>query len=133
MAALLCSALLFPPWHWLSVYAYEKVGHYQNKAMPPNIYYCITADYNNVSFNLETSHLLYAISKIVYVVILIQVLFVDVYVAIFLSLSFIVLAFVLHSKLDLVDYIWTGGNNHKSPNLLQMWAVIQWFQNEKMH
>lgn len=73
--------------------------------MPPNIYYCITADYNNVSFNLETSHLLYAISKIVYVVILIQVLFVDVYVAIFLSLSFIVLAFVLHSKLDLVDYI----------------------------
>lgn len=34
--------------------------------------------------------------------------FVDVYGALFLSLFFIVLAFVLHSKLDLVDYIWTG-------------------------
>lgn len=67
---LLCSVLLLPPWHWLSMYAYEKVGHYQNKPMPPNIYYCIAADYNDVSFHLET----FSIYKIVYVVILIQAL-----------------------------------------------------------
>lgn len=52
MAALLCVAV--PSLTLAFMYAYEKVGHYQNKAMPPNIYYCITADYNDVSFNLET-------------------------------------------------------------------------------